>query len=94
MHCYAGIWYVLHTAVHYYAGICRVVCIIIVISCKMKMILIVHSLLYSFWFIFLSTAMHIQCSDTTYQLLCKLGGFTLETRGTIEVKVVVYLKYY
>ena len=35
----------------------------------------------------LSTAMHIQCSSSTYELLCKLGGFQLESRGTIEVKV-------
>ena len=38
-------------------------------------------------------AMHIQCSDATYQLLCKLGGFELESRGIIEVKVNVILKY-
>ena len=31
--------------------------------------------------------MHIQCSDATYQLLDKLGGFQLENRGVIEVKV-------
>ena len=34
-----------------------------------------------------SAAMHIQCSEATYQLLDKLGGFTLENRGVIEVKV-------
>jgi hypothetical protein len=33
-----------------------------------------------------SIAMHIQCSNATYQLLCKLGGFELESRGIIEVK--------
>ena len=36
-----------------------------------------------------SAAMHIQCSDDTYKLLNKLGGFTLENRGVIEVKVSV-----
>lgn len=35
----------------------------------------------------LHTAMHIQCSDDTYQLLDKLGGFELNNRGVIEVKV-------
>ena len=36
---------------------------------------------------FFYAAMHIQCSDSTYQLLEKLGGFTLDSRGAIEVKV-------
>ena len=35
----------------------------------------------------LHVAMHIQCSTATYQILSKLGGFTLNNRGTIEVKV-------
>jgi atrial natriuretic peptide receptor B len=33
-----------------------------------------------------SKAMSIQCSDTTYKLLDKLGGFTLESRGEISIK--------
>ena len=31
--------------------------------------------------------MSIQCSDTTYKLLEKLGGFILESRGEISIKV-------
>ena len=34
-----------------------------------------------------TAAMNIQCSNTTYELLEELGGFTLENRGVIEVKV-------
>ena len=40
---------------------------------------------------FFPIAMHIQCSNATYQLLCKLGGFELESRGIIEVKVCTYM---
>lgn len=35
------------------------------------------------------TAMKIQCSDTTYQLLNKLGNFHLERRGNIDIKVAI-----
>lgn len=37
-----------------------------------------------------SAAMKIQCSEATYTLLDKLGGFQLERRGSIEVKVIYY----
>ena len=33
-----------------------------------------------------SIAMKIQCSETTYSLLDKLGGFRLDCRGNIDVK--------
>ena len=32
--------------------------------------------------------MKIQCSDATYMLLKKLGGFRVECRGNISVKVI------
>ena len=31
-------------------------------------------------------AMKIQCSEATYSLLDKLGGFKLECRGDIDIK--------
>lgn len=30
--------------------------------------------------------MRIQCSNSTYQILKKTGGFTLECRGTVNVR--------
>ena len=36
---------------------------------------------------YLSAAMKIQASDSSAQLLRKVGGFTLDCRGTVQVKV-------
>ena len=34
-----------------------------------------------------TTAMKVQASDATAQLLKKIGGFQLECRGSIQIKV-------
>ena len=36
---------------------------------------------------YVHVVMRIQCSDATYQLLRKRGGFTMECRGGVNVKV-------